>query len=41
MLVDELADVEQEAVNSIIAVELNAPEVFTSNLDGLDRCEPP
>lgn len=41
MLVNELANVQQKAINPIIAMKLHTPEVLAAKFDGLDRREPP
>lgn len=41
VLVDEFADVQEKAINPIVAMKLDPPEMFTAKFDGLDRSEPP
>ena len=41
VLVDKLADMQQESVNAVVAVKLDAPKVICAKLDALNRCKPP
>ena len=40
LLVDELADVEQKGVDSVVAMELHTPKMFRMKYDLPNRCEP-
>lgn len=40
VLVDERADMEQEGVDAVVAVKLDASKVLRAKLDALNRCEP-
>lgn len=37
VLVNELADVEEENVNTVVTMKLDATKMFRTNLDGLHR----